>query len=240
MLDVDFFINAFVRLLAGLPLTLNLATVSILLGAALGIVIYGISSLPFPPARWFAAAYVTAFRGTPLLVQIFLIYFGLAQFRHEIEAIGLWHILREPYWCAMIALSMNTAAYCAEIVRGGILAVPAGAIEAAAACGMSKITMYHRIIAPIALRSALPAYGNEIILMIKATSLASTITLLEITGLAHRLIAESFRAIEVFGAAGIIYLLVNFLAAQAVTAWERWLSTDRRRHLPHKKSTVSR
>src|SRR5262249_55505527 len=138
------------------------------------------------PAAWLAHSYVFVFRGTPLLVQLFLIYYGLGQFRPFLQEIGVWWFFRSPYHCALLALTLNTAAYGAEIVRGGLQSVPAGQVEAARAFGMSGPTLFWRIIAPIALRQALPAYGNEIILMIKATSLASTITLMEITGLAHK------------------------------------------------------
>jgi octopine/nopaline transport system permease protein len=127
-----------------------------------------------------------------------------------------------------VALTLNTAAYTAEIVRGGLQSVPAGAIEAARAFGMSGVTLYWRIIAPLGVRQALPAYGSEVILMIKATSLASTITLMEITGVAHKLISESFRAIEVFLCAGSIYLMINFTMTATFLLIERWVAPDLR------------
>jgi octopine/nopaline transport system permease protein len=102
--------------------------------------------------------------------------------------------------------------------------VPFGQVEAAKACGMSRSLLYRRIVLPIALRQALPGYGNEIILMVKATALASTITMMEVTGLAHKLISQSFRAIEVFICAGAIYLILNFLVTRAIQALEWWLS----------------
>jgi octopine/nopaline transport system permease protein len=126
-------------------------------------------------------------------------------------------------------LTLNTAAYGAEIVRGGLQSVPAGQIEAARAFGMSGFTLFWRITAPIALRQALPAYGNEIILMVKATSLASTITLMEITGVAHKLISESFRAIEVFLCAGALYLAINFAVTRAVMLAEMMIAPDLQR-----------
>jgi octopine/nopaline transport system permease protein len=162
-------------------------------------------------------------------VQIFLIYYGLGQFRPTLEWLGLWTFLREPYWCAILALTLNTAAYSGEIIRGGLQAVPANQVEAARACGMSRSLLFRRIVFPIALRQALPAYGNEIILMVKATSLASIITMMELTGIAHKLISQTFRAVEIFVVAGAIYLLLNFAVTRVIMALEWWLSPHLRR-----------
>ena len=151
---------------------------------------------------WPIRAFVTAFRGTPLLVQIFLIYYGLGQFRPSLQFLGLWGFFREPYWCAILALTLNTAAYGTEIIRGGLQSVPYGQIEAARACGMPPWLVYRRVMLPIALRQALPGYGNEIILMIKGTSLTSIVTLLEVTGIAQQIISQTYRAFEVFICAG--------------------------------------
>jgi octopine/nopaline transport system permease protein len=168
------------------------------------------------------------FRGTPLLVQIFLIYYGLGQIPFIRDSF-LWPFLREAYWCAILAFTLNTAAYTSEMIRGGILAVPHGQVEAAYACGFSRFLVYRRIIAPIAIRQALPAYGNEVILMVKASSLASTITLLEITGIARRIISQSFAVFEVFIVAGAIYLVINFLVTRAIRAAEWRLTPYLRR-----------
>lgn len=132
----------------------------------------------------------------------------------------LWPLLRQAYWCAILAMTLNTAAYTAELFRGGIQSVPWGQIEAARACGMSRLQVFFRIVLPIALRQALPAYGNEVILMVKASSLASTITLMEITGIAKNLIARTFAPIEIFIVAGAIYLAINFIATRAIKALE--------------------
>jgi octopine/nopaline transport system permease protein len=148
-------------------------------------------------------------------VQIFIIYYGLSQFP-VIRYSFLWPILREPYWCAIIALTLNNAAYASEIIRGGLLSVPSGQIEAAKACGMSRFTCFRRVVMPLAIRQALPGYGNEMISMVKATSLASIITLMEVTGIAAKLIAESYRAIEVFVIAGAIYLAINFVLTRVL------------------------
>lgn len=222
-MDLAFLQEALLRIVPGIPLTLQLAAESVLLGLVLALGLAGMRLSGIVPLDWFARGYVFVFRGTPLLIQIFLIYYGLAQFP-EVRASMLWPFLREPYWCSVLALTLNTAAYASEIVRGGLLSVPFGQAEAARAAGMSGFLLFRRIIAPIAVRQALPAYGNEIILMIKASSLASIITLFEITGLAQKLISETYRAIEVFIVAGSIYLAINFLITRAVMLLEYWLS----------------
>lgn len=212
------------RLLQGAGTTLVLVIVSLAIGFVLasGLVLARLSTNRL--LSGFARGYIFVFRGTPLLVQIFLIYFGLGQFRGFWEAIGLWGVLRDAFWCAILALALNTAAYTAEILRGGIQSIPHGQVEAARACGMSRLLMLRRIIAPIALRQALPAYGNEVILMVKATSLASIITILEITGIAKQINSRTFAPFEVFTAAGILYLAINFGAAQLIR-WLEWRTT---------------
>ena len=227
-MDLAFMADSFLRLLGGVPLTLKLAFTSVALGLALALALVALTRQPIAPLGWISHAYVFVFRGTPLLVQVFLIYYGLGQFRPVLQDYGIWWLFREPYYCALVALTLNTAAYTAEIVRGGLQSVPAGAIEAARAFGMSGVTLYWRIIAPLGVRQALPAYGSEVILMIKATSLASTITLMEITGVAHKLISESFRAIEVFLCAGSIYLMINFTMTATFLLIERWVAPDLR------------
>jgi octopine/nopaline transport system permease protein len=223
VIDIPFMIEALTRIVPGIPLTLNLMSVSVAAGFVLAVLLAAMRMSRIPPLDWFARAYVFVFRGTPLLVQMFLIYYGLPQFR-GLRDTWLWPFLREPYWCAVLALTLNTAAYASEIVRGGLLAVPFGQIEAARAGGLSGLRLFRRIVAPIALRQALPAYTNEVILMIKATSLASLVSLAEITGLAYQLRDESYRAVEVFVVAGSIYLLLTFILTRAVQALEWWLS----------------
>jgi len=208
------------RLAAGVPLTLQLVLLAELLGVlvAAGTALMRLSGNP--ALDWIARGYVFVFRGTPLLVQIFLIYYGLGQFGGVRESV-LWPVLREPYWCAILAMTLNTGAYGSEILRGAIQSVPHGQVEAARACGMGRFLTFRRIVVPIAVRQALPAYGNEVILMIKASSLASTITLLEVTGIARRIIAQTFAVFEVFLVAGAIYLVLNFTLAWLVRTAER-------------------
>jgi octopine/nopaline transport system permease protein len=224
MMDLAFLWETLTSLLSGVPLTLKLASSSVAIGAAVASLLASMRMSPIAGLAWLARAYVFVFRGTPLLVQIFLVYYGLGQFRPALQGFGLWAFFREPYWCALVALTLNTAAYTSEIIRGGLLAVPQGQVEAARAHGMSRFLLLRRIVLPIALRQAMPAYGNEIILMIKATSLASTITLMEVTGIAHKLISESYRAVEIFLCAGAIYLVLNFAVTRAVQGLEHRLS----------------
>jgi octopine/nopaline transport system permease protein len=228
MMDLQFIADTLRSLLSGVPKTLHLAGISVSAGAVLAVILACLRLYGPKPISVLVRAYVFTFRGTPLLVQIFLIYYGLGQLstiRHSF----LWVYLREPFWCAVLALSLNTAAYGAEIIRGGILSVPYGQIEAAWACGMSGFKIFRRIIFPIALRQALPAYSNEIILMIKSTSLASIITLMEVTGIAYKLISETYNAVPVFVCAGAIYLLINFFVTRVMQYVERRLTPHLRR-----------
>ncbi len=227
MLDFALMAEAFPAILAGTGTTLKLVAGALLCGFFLAVPTALAADSRSRILRGTAAGYVLFFRGTPLLVQIFLIYYGLGQFE-AVRASIFWPILREPWWCALLALSLNTGAYTGEIVRGGLQSVPAGQIEAARAAGMSGLLLYRRIIAPIALRQALPAYSNEVVSMIKATALASTITIMEITGIARTFISQTFKPIEIFLVAGAIYLVLNFFAAQLLRALERHLSPHRR------------
>jgi len=227
-MDIAFLADVFRQLMKGAPLTLELAGTSVALGLVLALILAITLQGGRPVLVWPIRGYVTAFRGTPLLVQIFLIYYGLGQFRPSLQALGLWGLFREPYWCAILALTLNTAAYGTEIIRGGLQSVPFGQIEAARACGMSRSLVYRRVILPIALRQALPAYGNEIILMIKGTSLTSIVTLLEITGIAQQIISQTYRAVEVFACAGAIYLAMNFIITHLLGALEHRLSAHLR------------
>ncbi|MER9504761.1 ABC transporter permease [Mesorhizobium sp. M0579] len=226
-MDFAFFAEILPKLLAGLPLTLELAGTSILLGAILALALALAQRLRQPLIDWPIKGFVAVFRGTPLLVQIFLIYYGLGQFRPTLQELGLWGLFREPYWCAILALTLNTAAYGSEILRGAMQSVPSGQIEAAQAFGMTRLMTLRRIVLPIALRQALPSYGNEIILMVKGTSLASIVTLMEITGIAQGIISQTYRAMEVFICAGAIYLILNFIITRTLGRLEYNLS----RHL---------
>ena len=218
-MNFELMIETFPKLLSGLNLTIQLVTISLFLGfcLAIGLALLRLSNNTF--LSFFAKTYVFYFRGTPLLVQIFLIYYGIAQFE-IIRETFVWSFFKEAYWCGILALTLNTCAYSSEIIRGGIQSVPFGQIESAKSVGMSRFLLYRRIILPIAFRQALPAYGNEIILMVKATSLVSTITLMEVTGIARLIIAKTFSPVEIFIVAGLIYLIINFIVTRLVNFCE--------------------
>lgn len=222
-MDWPFLLDVFHQLISGVPLTLKLAALSLAIGFVLAVLVAAASASSFAPLRWLAQAHVELFRGTPLLVQIFLIYYGLGQIA-PLRQSFLWPFLREPYWCAILALALNTSAYTAEIIRGAIQAVPPGEVEAARSCGMSGFLLRRRIIWPIALRQGLPIYGSEVILMIKATSLASIITLTEVTGIAYKLISSTYRVLEIFVVSGAIYLTLTFLLTLVLSLAERRLN----------------
>ena len=225
-MDFAVIVEYFPRLLQGAVTTLELVLVSGIIGSLLALPI----GLARHSHRWWLKAipyaYIFFFRGTPLLVQIFLVYYGIAQFE-SIRESSLWPYLREPYWCAIIAFSLNTAAYTAEILRGALGAVPRGEVEAAKSIGMRKVQLYKRIMLPRALGMIMPAYGNEVILMLKGSALASTITLLDLTGMARTIIARTYTPIEIFLAAGVIYLLMSMAIIQLF----RYLEMRSNRHM---------
>ncbi|TWB22677.1 amino acid ABC transporter membrane protein 2 (PAAT family) [Nitrospirillum amazonense] len=215
------------QFVTGTWLTVQLVALSLLVGLVLATLVAVMRLSHLAPLSWVARGYIYVFRSTPLLVQIFLIYYGLGQFDAVRQSL-LWPLLREPYWCAIIAFVLNTGAYTAEIMRGGIEAVPHGQVEAARACGMGGGLLFRRIILPQAFRLALPAYGNEIILMLQGSALASTITLMELTGVAKAIAARTFQPIEVFCLAGTVYLGMSFLITRGVQLAERRLTPVKR------------
>ena len=208
------------RLLQGTLLTLELVALALVAGGLLSVPLALLRVSANPVLRALPLAYTFFFRGTPLLVQLFLFYYGLAQFEAVRESV-FWPIVREAYWSALIVFTLNTGAYTTEILRGAIQAVPRGEVEAALALGMPRATLYRRIVLPRAYRIALPAYGNEIILMLKASALASTITLLDLTGMARTVIAKTYLPVEIFLVAGAIYLVLTFLLVNGFRLLER-------------------
>lgn len=228
MIDLDFLLDTLGKLLAAVPTTLGLFFLSMLFGGLLSLLIVAMRVGPYPALNWFARGYVLVFRGSPLLIQLFLIYYGLGQFEAVRES-PAWLVLREPYACAVLALALCTAGYTAEILRGGLLAVPHGQIEAGLATGMSRWTLLQRVIAPIALRQCLPAYSTELVLLVKSTALASLVTVWDVTGVAQQIIQRSYRTMEVFVCAAAIYLVLNFLLVRAVAMLEHRLSPHLRK-----------
>ncbi len=202
--------------------TLKLVGVSVVIGLILAIpcAILRTSHNVFVNGPIWLFTYV--FRGTPLLLQIYLIYYGLAQFP-EIRNSFLWAFFSQAWWCALLAFTLNTTAYTTEILRGAIMTMPRGEIEAAKACGMNSSLQYRRIILPSAFRRALPAYGNEVIFMLHASALASTVTLMDILGAARKFNAM-YTTYEGFFVAAVIYFCLTFSLVGVFRLIERrWL-----------------
>ena len=217
-------------ILESLPLYLEglLTTVQLLL---LSLLIGGLAALPLAVARasrrrWLSVpvwGFTYAIRGTPMLVQLFLVYYGLAQFETVRES-PFWPWLASAWFCAVLAFAVNTCAYTTEIVAGAIAATSAGEIEAARSFGMSRGQVLRRIVLPSALRRSLPAYSNEAIMMLHGTSLASIVTLLDLTGAAREVNSRHFLPFEAFVTAGAFYLALTFvLIALFRRAEARWL-----------------
>ena len=213
------------KLAQGATLTLELVAIAVIAGLLLAIPLGIARSSKLWYVRALPYASIFFFRGTPLLVQLFLVYYGLAQF-DAVRNSPMWPYLRDPFWCATVTMTLHTAAYIAEILRGAIQAIPPGEIEAARALGMSKPKAMFYIILPRAARIGLPAYSNEVILMLKASALASTVTLLELTGMARTIIARTYLPVEIFFAAGVFYLVMAYVLVRGFKLLERWLRVD--------------
>ena len=205
----------FFLVLSGLDNTILLLLISLPLGFVLALLfaLGRVSKITLLSRT--IASYIFVIRGTPLLVQIYLIYFGLGSVKFIRESF-LWYALKEPFWCGVIALTINTVAYGAEIFRGGIQSIEKSQVETGLSLGFGKFLLLRKIILPIAIRKVLPSYGNELILMVKATSLVSLTTYMEMTGIARKIMAKTFAPVEAFIAAGILYLFLNFLMVQFV------------------------
>ncbi len=215
--------ESFFKILEGVPLTLEVVLISTFLGFGLAIIValMRISDNKFYSVPAYSFIYVI--RGTPLLLQLYFVYYGISQFSFVRESF-LWPILREPFWCGIITLTISTGAYSAEILRGGIQSVSQGYIESGKALGLGRVSLFFRVVMPITIRQALPAYGNELILMVKASSLISIVTLMEITGIARTIISKTYAPVEIFLVAGSIYLFINFVITRLVKYAENRLS----------------
>lgn len=212
--------------LSGLWVTLRLVGVSIVIGAILAV--------PLTYARMsknrllgaFAYGYVYFFRGTPLLAQTFLIYYGLGSFRPQLEAVGLWVFFREAWWCAILAFSLNTAAYQVEIFRGAIESVSRGQWEGAASLGLHKVQTLRKVILPQAAIVALRPFGNEIILMIKGSAIVAIITVYDLMGVTRLAYSRSFD-FQTYIWAALIYLAIVEILRHGVD----WIERRITRHL---------
>ena len=216
------------QLLQGLLVTLELVSISVVLGALLAVPITAARLSRNRMIGAAAFAYVYFFRGTPLLAQIFLIYYGAGQFRPALDAVGLWGFFRDAFNCAVFAFALNTAAYQAEIYRGAIRSVPAGQWEAARALGMGRIAMLWKVVTPQAAIVALRPLGNEIILMIKGSAVASIVTVFDLMGETRLAYSRSYN-MGVYFQAAVLYLII------VETIRRLWNRLDARltRHLHH-------
>ncbi len=221
--DFALIVDSIPKMLMGIGLTFQLLFLSGVLGLALAIILL----LMRISGRWYLSAptmvYIYIFRGTPILVQIFIIYYGLPQLDFFRDSI-FWPILREPFGCAILALTLNTGAYVSEIFRGGVLGVDRGLKEAGAALGLSVTHRFVYITSPIAIRLALPAYSNDVISLMKSTALVSTITLLDMMGIARKIVAETYAPYEIFISLMVIYLILTWMIQRSFGWTEKRMS----------------
>ena len=221
--DFNLILQSLPQMLAGLGITLQLLLVSGFLGLLLAILLLLMRISGKLYLDLTAQVYIYVFRGTPILVQIFIIYYGLPQFEAIRESM-FWHILREPTGCAILALTLNTGAYVSEILRGGVLSVDKGLLEAGSALGMSARQKFIYITTPLATRLSLPAYSNDVISLLKSTALASTITITDMTGIARTIVADTYAPYEVFISLAVVYIVFTFGLQKLFGVIERYLS----------------
>ena len=219
-MNFELIISSFPKMLGAAVITVKLLAFSLAIGLLIGLFFAILRLNKNIIINKFAYGYSYLFRGTPLLVQIYIIYFGLGQIEF-IRSTFLWVILKEPFWCAIIAFALNTGAYTSEILRSAFQTIKPGVIEAGKSLGISNKVIFYKIQIPIAIRQSLPAYGNEIILMLKGTSLASTVTIMDLTGVAKHIISTTFKPVEVFILAGSIYLFMTFIVHNVIKFLER-------------------
>lgn len=223
-MDIQAIFDAIPRLMDGLWVTLALTSITVILGLILAVPLAVIRSSG--PA-WLNApifAYTFFFRGTPLLVQLYLIYYGSGQFRQELEAVGIWWFFRDPWNCAILTFTLSTTAYVTEIIRGAILAVPTGQREAAKAYGMSPFTRTRLVILPQAFSYAIPTYMNEVVFQLQATALVSLITISDITGVATVIANRTYDHYELYLTAAVFYLVLVYALLLGLKQVERRLT----------------
>jgi len=226
--DLEVVARIFGRLVDGLWMTIFIVIASMILGNLMAIPV----ALARVSARWWlrypAAAYILFIRGTPLIVQMFMIYYGLGQFP-AVRQSFLWPVLRDALACAILALSLNTAGYSGEVLRGAIETVPKGLKEAGTALGMTKWKVMLLVTVPLAIRQSLPTFANESVLLLKASAIVFTITIRDIMGEAVIIRSQTFRTLEPLISAALLYLLLTFLIVQGFSLAERYLNVHRKR-----------
>ena len=224
MLNVDVMVSSLPLYLEGTLVTLELLLVALITGLMIAIPLAVMRASPNPWVSRPVWLFTYIFRGTPLLVQLFLIYYGLAQFAWMRESM-VWPFFSSAWFCAMLAFAINTCAYTTEIIAGALSATNHGEVEAAKAMGMSPTVLYRRILLPSALRRSLPAYSNEVIMMLHGTSIASIVTLFDITGAAREINSKFYLPFEAFVTAAAFYLALTFVLVSLFhLAEKRWLT----------------
>lgn len=222
-MDLDLVRENWALFATGLWTTAWLVTLSLILG--------GVAAIPLALAQAYrvrmlgriSAVYSYAIRGTPVLIQVYLLYYGLAQFEVVRESI-FWPVLKNAQYCALIGFAMNSAAYTSEILRGAIVAVPSGVSEAATALGLSRRKAIWLVVLPLAIRRSLPAYSNEVIFMIHASVIASTITVVDILGAGRQLNSTYYVIYEGFVTAAVLYMMLVLVVSVLFRMLEmRWL-----------------
>ena len=221
--DIYLILDSLPKMLSGIGLTFQLLVLSGVLGLLLAFTLL----LMRLTEKWYfsmpAQIYIYVFRGTPILVQIFIIYYGLPQFE-AISGSIYWPILREPFGCAILALTLNTGAYVSEILRGAVLAVDRGLLEAGSALGLSRSQRFVYITSPLAIRLGIPPYSNVVISLLKSTALASTITIFDMMGIARTIVAETYAPYEIFISLAIIYMIFTFFIQKLFGYFENFMS----------------
>lgn len=231
IMDLDTLLAALPELFAGALETLRLVAFVLVCGFLVALPVALARNSGIRPLRAFGIGFIFVFRGAPVLVLLYLIYYGLPQFdwiRHS----AAWTLLREPYFCAVLALSLNSAGYAAEILAGAFKAVPPGEVEAAMAVGMSRFHVFRSVIAPHAARLALRGYSNEIVFVIKGTAVASMVTIIDLMGAANAIYFRTYDPFTPLIAAGVIYLVIVAALTRAVAWLERALRPELRAAQP--------
>ena len=222
----DVIVQYLPRLLDGAVLTLQLVAISVLLGLILALPMGIARASQNLYLRALPYAYIFFFRGTPLLVQLFLVYYGMAQF-DVVRQSALWPYLRDPYWCAIITMTLHTAAYIAEIIRGAIQAVPPGEVEAARALGMSRTQTLLHVTLPRAIRIALPTIAGEVVMQLKATPLAFTVTVMDLYAVAYKVRQDTLLVYEPLIVVTVFYLILTAIIARCFGLVERQVPVRR-------------
>ncbi len=209
-MDIKAILHQILEFANGIGITISLMLLGLILGLAIALFLTLVSYSKSKTIQLLVYVYTFIIRGTPLLVQIFIIYYGSGQLDF-IRNSFLWSILKHPFGCAVVALAINSSGYCVALFRGMINSIPKGEFEACKALGMSRLQMSFKIIAGRFIRITIPAYSNEVIIILKSTSLASTITLMDLMGVTHELIAETYSTLPYLLIAGVCYLLINLI-----------------------------